>query len=479
MSQLTPVPETPSDKPRAPAGMLTPFMRRALVLLAGDLAAFPLAWGMAVALASWVGRADFSLLMPLASPAGVLFSLGAVLAVVVFGLNGQYAQRNSYWEEVRLVWRNLAMLAMFNFSLSFFIQVAYTRTVVILAWGLTLLLVPLARVAARELLHRFGAWQLPALVVGRGRFAQGACDAIAQERHLGLRVVAMVAESSPGAIEAQARALGCRTLVLAPDADSGQPLAALVNSLHPWRFEIFVVPPISGLPVQGMQAQHFLSSDTLMLRLQQNLLSRRSQWLKRAMDIVLACIALVGLAPVFVWVAFSIWREDGGPVLFTHRRVGHGGQEFDFIKFRSMRRDADAMLESWKTTQPALYAEYVASNFKLANDPRVLRTGRWIRRSSIDELPQLWNVLRGDMSLVGPRPLLARELDRYDNAAMDLYAQVKPGITGLWQVSGRSETTFAQRAVLDAWYVRNWSLWLDWVVLLKTFSVVATGRGAV
>ncbi len=121
---------------------------------------------------------------------------------------------------------------------------------------------------------------------------------------------------------------------------------------------------------------------------------------------------------------------------------------------------------------------YQSANFKLADDPRLLKVGSWIRRSSIDELPQLWNVLRGDMSLVGPRPLLRRELPKYPEQAMALYAQVRPGITGLWQVSGRSHTTFEQRAAFDGWYVRNWSLWVDWVILLKTVRVVFSGRGA-
>ncbi len=470
--------QTPTQPNTAPPSTGLPSQRRSLCLLLGDLAAFPLAWLFAVVLGIWAGKANSSLLMPLSNPAGVLFSLGALMTVALFAMNGQYAQRNSYWEEVRLVWRNLGALALFNFALSFFVQVSNTRTVVALAWLFTLFLVPLARLLVREALHHLGWWQLPALVVGTGQFAQGAGQAIAQERHLGLYVAAMLEPGDAASIASQAHALHCRTLVLAPELDPARPLAGLINGLQPWRFEIFIVPPINGLPVQGLQAQHFLNNDTLMLRIQQSLFSRRSQWLKRAADVLLASAALLLLWPVLLWSAFSIWREDGAPVLFTHPRVGSGERLFPFIKFRSMRKNADAQLEAWKTEQPALYAEYVANNFKLTNDPRVLRCGRWLRRTSIDELPQLWNVLRGEMSLVGPRPLLARELDRYPADTMALYAQVRPGITGLWQVSGRSKTSFAQRAELDAWYVRNWSLWLDWIILLKTVRAVLSGRGA-
>jgi undecaprenyl-phosphate galactose phosphotransferase len=244
------------------------------------------------------------------------------------------------------------------------------------------------------------------------------------------------------------------------------------------RLEVFVVPAISGLPVQGIQAQHFLSSDTLMLRLQGSLFDPRSQHLKRGLDILLSILALLACAPILAWAAWCVWREDGSPVIYTTRRIGSGGREFDFIKFRSMVKNADAVLEAWKLEKPLLYAEF-QENFKLADDPRVLKCGKWLRRLSIDELPQLWNVLRGDMSMVGPRPFPQRELSRLPPDAIVLYKQVRPGITGLWQVSGRSDTTFDRRMELNNWYVRNWSLWLDWVVLLKTVRVVLSSRGAV
>ena len=475
-------------------------------MLLGDFSAFPVAWMLAVALATWAGRADFNTLMPFSSPSGVLFSLGAVLAIVAFAAGGQYTQRASYWEEVRVIWRYLVVLALFNFSLSFFVQIAYTRTVVLLAWALTLFLLPLARLLAREILARLGWWKLPALVVGNGSYAHEACTAIAQERHLGLQVTGLVslnalqsqipANTLPAidefvcegqtipvyplssGIESLAHQLGCATIVVALDETDQARQATLVSSLHPQQFEIFVVPPISGLPVQGLQAQHFLSNDTLFLRLQQNLFKRRSRLLKRAIDVLLSSCALLLFLPLLMWVAWRIWREDGAPVLYSQPRVGADGQDFQFIKFRSMVRDADAVLAAWERSDPALYERYKASNFKLTDDPRVLNVGRWIRRTSIDELPQLWNVLRCDMSLVGPRPLLRRELPEYSPDAMALYLQVRPGITGLWQVSGRSHTTFAQRSTLDSWYVRNWSLWLDWVILLKTVRVVLSGRGA-
>ena len=429
-------------------------------------------------LSIWTGRAELGWLMPLATSAGILFSVGAGLAIVGFTINGHYRQRSPFWEEMRVVWRLLFILALLDFSLSFFVQVSRMRIVIGLGWLLTFLLVPLARITAREILHHFRAWQLPALVIGSGTLAQEACEAISQEPHLGLRVAFITSDLDPATVVDLTRKADCKTVVLALATDVTQPLSRLVDALQAERLEVFVVPAISGLPVQGLQAQHFLSSDTLMLRLQGSLFDPRAQRLKRALDILISGLTLFACAPILLWASWCVWREDGLPVLYRQRRIGFGGHEFDFIKFRSMVKNADAVLESWKLQQPLLYAEF-QENFKLMDDPRVLRCGKWMRGLSIDELPQVWNVLRGDMSLVGPRPFPQRELARLPPDAVTLYKQVRPGITGLWQVSGRSNAPFERRMELNNWYVRNWSLWLDWVVLLKTVRVVLSRHGAV
>ncbi len=423
----------------------------------------------------------------------------ALLVILSLAAGGQYARRSAFWEEVRVIWRYVGLVALLNFALNFFIQISNNRTVPVLAWALVLALVPLGRLLMREVMISAGCWTRKALVIGESANATEAASALQRERHMGVDVAGMASFSGvwladagadtdemggiprhlvSGDVESLARQLGCEVIVVALDEQSNGQAATLVRTLHAQRFEVFVVPALQGLPVQGMQAQHFFSNDVLFLRLQHRLFSRSSRWLKRSIDMLIASLLLVGLSPLMAWVAWRIRREDGAPVLYSQPRVGGDGEDFEFIKFRSMVKDADAVLESWKTCNPSLYAEYEANNFKLTRDPRVLKVGSLIRRLSIDELPQLWNVLRGEMSLVGPRPLLRRELPDYSAEAMELYLQVRPGLTGLWQVSGRSHTTFAQRSALDSWYVRNWSLWVDWVILLKTVRVVLSGRGA-
>ena len=191
--------------------------------------------------------------------------------------------------------------------------------------------------------------------------------------------------------------------------------------------------------------------------------------LKRALDILGAGALLLLAAPAFALLALLI-RADGGPAFYAHERVGRGDRRFGCLKFRSMVTDSQARLATLLDADAAARAEWEATR-KLKDDPRVTRTGRFLRATSLDELPQLLNVLRGEMSLVGPRPVVPAELDRYGEARV-YYLQVRPGLTGLWQVSGRSDLDYARRVALDAWYVRNWTLWHDVLILLKTLLVV-------
>ena len=196
-------------------------------------------------------------------------------------------------------------------------------------------------------------------------------------------------------------------------------------------------------------------------------------WLKRAFDIVISIIVLVLISPLLLSVALLIYVDSPGPILFKQQRVGKKGQLFTFWKFRSMAIDAErhrlALITSSKVPSSVL--------FKLKQDPRVTRVGKWIRRFSIDELPQLWNVLKGDMSLVGPRPALPEEVAQYTLHQYQRLA-VTPGITCLWQISGRSNLGFLQQVELDLQYITIQSFWYDLLILLKTIPAVLKGKGA-
>jgi exopolysaccharide production protein ExoY len=202
----------------------------------------------------------------------------------------------------------------------------------------------------------------------------------------------------------------------------------------------------------------------------------RGDLVKAGIDRSAALLALVLLLPMLLMVAALIWLRDPGPVLFAHPRVGQGGRMFRCLKFRTMVRNGDEVLARHLERSPEAAREWEETR-KLRDDPRVTRLGRTLRKTSIDELPQLINVLKGEMSLVGPRPIVEAEARHY-GAVMREYTAVRPGLTGLWQVGGRSDTTYAERVRLDQTYVRTQSLALDLKIILRTVVVVLKGRGS-
>jgi len=201
-----------------------------------------------------------------------------------------------------------------------------------------------------------------------------------------------------------------------------------------------------------------------------------SRVMKRLFDIVAALALAIPAIPLAAVIALAILLETRGPVFFTHTRLGKVRRPFRLWKFRSMRADADEVLGRCLARHPELSAEW-RQNHKLKNDPRMTRVGRWLRRSSLDELPQLWNVLGGAMSMIGPRPIVWEEIPKY-GSALRQYERVQPGLTGLWQVSGRADLSYRRRIDLDTEYIRRWSLALDLKILLRTVLVVLRGHGA-
>ncbi len=206
---------------------------------------------------------------------------------------------------------------------------------------------------------------------------------------------------------------------------------------------------------------------TLALETRQKLLDPRRQRLKRMIDLLLTLLGCTVFIPLTLFFAVLIKIEDGGPVFYSHSRIGKGGKQIKILKFRTMIQNADKVLEDYLAADPSLAEEW-AQTHKLKNDPRITRVGKWLRRTSLDELPQVWNVLRGDLSFVGPRPIVEEEIAKYGHKGYELYTQVIPGLTGYWQISGRSNTSYAKRVELDSYYIRNWSVWLDIYIIACT-----------
>lgn len=238
---------------------------------------------------------------------------------------------------------------------------------------------------------------------------------------------------------------------------------------------VSVIPTVRGLPLYSTDMSFLFSYDVILLWMNNNLAKRTSRFLKRTMDIVLSFGLILILSPIFL-ILYLLIYIDGGKPIYKHPRIGRDGKLFNCFKFRSMVLDLEEILSELLKQDPECKSEW-EKEFKLKNDPRVTKIGSFIRRISLDELPQLFNVLIGQMSLVGPRPITEKELAFYENN-VDYYLMAKPGITGLWQVSGRNDIDYETRVYFDSWYVKNWSLWNDIAILFKTIKVVFKRSGA-
>lgn len=410
--------------------------------------------------------------------------------------------RKPFWAECQQLMAALAAFAIIDLALMGIMggQVQYGRWSA--TWIALFILMPATRSLSRRLLVALRLWQRPTVIIGSGDNALATLDALRSEPGMGFDVQLFMVPSidvndghqmNDSSSDLVPVGEGIRTIpwsehpaqlqrvrnmhfVIALEASQRKTREAILRSLtlH-GLMDVHVVPAMRGVPLHGLEASQFFSQDVLLIQLHTNLRNRAYQWLKRAFDVVVSIVLLTLLCPLFVYLHFKI-TADGGPLIYGHTRVGRNGLPFQCMKFRTMVVNSSAVLADLLARDLAARAEW-EKDFKLKNDPRVNRFGNFLRSSSIDELPQLWNVLRGDMSLVGPRPVVQAELERYqDDVAY--YLMSRPGMTGLWQVSGRNDVDYRTRVYFDAWYVKNWSLWTDLVILFKTVSVVLKRAGA-
>ena len=360
------------------------------------------------------------------------------------------------------------------------------------------LLVPALRATVKTLLMRRGVWFRPTWIIGAGPEASALARALESDPSLGHRVVGFVDEGAAEGVAPDGRTVSQRLPEIGYRLESPRPTGRRSHVEPAFVFaygslteherhrelleahaasdaSISVVPPRYGLPLHDAEIVNVYRHETTLLRVRSGMANPRARFLKRVVDMTVSVAVLLLASPVLLCVGLLV-RADGGPALFRHRRVGASGVSFDCLKFRSMRMDADRLLAEHLGAHPAAAYEWRRTR-KLHHDPRVTRLGALLRRTSIDELPQLWNVLRGDMSLVGPRPIVEAERAYYA-AYLPYYSRMTPGITGLWQVSGRSGTSYEERVELDVWYARHWSLWTDLVILFQTVPALFGRRGA-
>ena len=397
----------------------------------------------------------------------------------------------------------------------------FSRLFFLLAWAATCVLLPLFRALVRRTFGTRPWWSVKAIIIGNAAAIEAIHCRLSHTPSLGLSPVAVLCTESPAFSVDSAPAS-------ADTASSGAPFSDTPSSdaAHPLDWRHF---PVEGYPGeqediveevarQFPRATVLLHTDSFPLAVQErlfdvlghhfrqviamptlhwnfcipsqilnmrgsfalvvrcNLADARRLRTKRILDLAGAIALVALLAPLFAFLVLWIKKDGKRPDLFRQARIGRDGKPFHIYKFRSMVPDADAVLDEYLNANPEADAEWMATQ-KLKNDPRITRAGAFLRSTSLDELPQLFNVLKGEMSLVGPRPIVEDEIDKYGEIFRQ-YSLVQPGITGLWQISGRNDVSYNERVSLDRYYVANWSVWLDLYILVQTIPAVFARRGA-
>jgi len=392
-------------------------------------------------------------------------------------------------EEMRRVFHSITAVLLVLVSTTFLLKngAEYSRYIFLVAWALGTPAVLLGRCLVRKLLGQMSWWPVSAVVLGSGPAAKQVARSLATTQ-LGLRIVGVLLEDPASSWDADlppivghisdAPAISgrgfTRYAILAMPHRSQEEIRQIIQE-HCRRFHhILIVTDIPGICCLGISAREI--GGQVGLEIPQRLSFLAPKLTKRCLDVVVSSTLLLLCLPLFLLISIGIKLTSKGPVFFGHLRYGRDGKVFRALKFRTMVTNADRILGAYLQRHPELLGEWQRDH-KLKGDPRITTVGRWLRRYSLDELPQLVNILTGHMSLVGPRPIVHSEIARYAGS-YDLYTRVPPGLTGLWQVSGRNNTTYMERVAFDEYYIRNWSIWMDMYILARTFQAVVQADGA-
>lgn len=415
-----------------------------------------------------------------------------LLYIIFLNIQQLYNRRTQFWQLIQKLF-----LASF-YAIASIIILLYiariagstSRLFIAVFWILSFILLVLFRYITKKILEKYQLLQVPVLIIGAGKTAELLVQGIKNDAGMGYKIIGLLEDNKveEGILEnytvlgkfSEAEQVITKykiqhVFIAAPGLEQGK-LTKLIYKVQPLVKSMGVIPNLVGVPMGGIEAESLFNEKLMLLRLRNNLARPVNRWIKTIFDYVLTITGTIAISPILIVIALWIYKDSPGPVIFKHRRIGKNGKEFNCYKFRSMCVDAKEKLEQLLKNDPQARAEW-EKDFKLKNDPRITKSGAFLRKTSLDELPQIFNVLKGEMSLVGPRPIIRDEMARYGEY-IDDYLMVKPGITGMWQVSGKSDIGYKERVQLDSWYVRNWSVWLDAMLLWRTMKIVVQRKGA-
>lgn len=373
-------------------------------------------------------------------------------------------------------------------SITFFLRLngEISRMVLLINWMICLVIVPLNRTVVRQVMVKARLWGEPVLIIGGNKQARPLSDYLKRYPKAGLKPEALI--TLPGRVSDLTPLERDQLIKHARDITAGTHIRTAVVSYDQMNEfgvirEIFrdlfvrvvmVNPTDFGVELGGVNVRQY--GNMLTFEVSHSLMDHSAQLQKRLVDLLGAGIGLLLLSPLLGFIALLIKLDSPGGVFYRQRRLGKNGSEFNMLKFRTMHQNADAVLKGYLQENPTAHAEWDTYQ-KLHHDPRITRVGRILRNFSLDELPQLWNVLIGNMSIVGPRPIMLNQREMY-GPNLRHYVRVVPGITGLWQISGRNQTSFMQRTEFDVTYVMSWSIWVDIWIIIRTAWVLVRRDGA-
>ena|SRR4030042_3160407 len=457
-----------------------------LVLFISDVMSLILSGGLAIFLWSLFQK-------NLGLPSFVGIILYILIIIVVYVSAGLYpAVGMSPVEEIRLTIMSTTGVFVLFGALSFYLHNVgqYSRGALGLAWIIALVVVPLLRNLFRSLFSSIGLWGEPIAFIGYGDFGSRIKQFLDENPKYGYRPsviidgFSLIDSSSLPSIKFQRNKFlpsknihlldGIKTAILITQDLPKEFLNEVIEGRWYKFHQMIVITDNQNGGSAWIKTQDL--GGLLGLKIQLNLSNGIQKKIKRTVDLLLIVLSSPLLLVLFSILIILVRLDSRGPAIYRQKRLGKDGKEFMIWKFRTMAVDADQMLEKHFETHPELRTEW-DDRKKIRNDPRVTRVGRILRRLSLDELPQIYNIVRGEMSIVGPRPIVDEEIQYY-NDSYYLYTRVKPGLTGLWQVSGRNDMSYEQRVSLDEYYVKNWSIWLDIYILFQTIKAVLTGKGA-
>ncbi len=384
-----------------------------------------------------------------------------IIILAIFGYEGVYTYRYDFWHETKKLLKALILAALLVFSYLAMTKSIeyYSRFVIGSAFIIMVFLIPIAKYFTKISLHRVKLWAKSAKVYADDNFLN--CE-IYDNPYLGY---------------IRPKDDNFSTIFINSKTSNTQDLKTLIESEIKKRKEVIFTPLLDDYDLTHSQIYELSNTRTNLVVYENRLKSWHRRIIQTLFNYTLALILLPILLPIIVIIGLAIKLESKGSIFFVHNRIGKGGKIIPVIKFRSMYIDAKERLEYLLNSDNKIREEW-ESSFKLKDDPRVTKIGNILRKTSLDELPQIFNVIAGHMNFVGPRPVIQDEIDNYYKDVAQYYYMVRPGITGLWQVSGRSDTDYKFRTSTDKWYVLNWSIWKDIVILIKTVGVVLKRDGA-